>query len=66
MAQNIENPATRWDAGRARNWFAVAVNGFENIKNHLVIKAKNLAAVAASIDPATLAGLAFLLMGGRQ
>jgi hypothetical protein len=38
----------------------------DNIKNRLLIKAKNLAALAASIDPATLAGLAFLLLGGRQ
>jgi hypothetical protein len=38
----------------------------ENIKDHLVIKAKNLAALVASIDPATVAGLAFLLIGGRQ
>ena len=36
----------------------------ENIKDHLVIKAKNLAALVAPIDPATVAGLAFILIWG--
>lgn len=39
---------------------------FQNATTPIALQVKNLAALAASIDPATVAGLAFLLMGGRQ
>jgi hypothetical protein len=66
--QNATKPADR--VRRDRSWLlkiGEQLGGqfdFQNATNTIVLQVKNLAALAASIDPATVAGLAFLFIGG--
>jgi hypothetical protein len=60
-----KNPAA-WRADGVRNAVVAAISTPHSIVQIAIRFNQNLAALIASIDPATLAGLAFLLMGGRQ
>jgi hypothetical protein len=58
-------PGATGGLGVSRDRLA-ALHSPENNASRLILQAKNVAATVASIDPATIAGLAFLLIGGRQ